>query len=257
MLASRRGLGKLQAMTPAFYSAPPVRYIRRFLRPVRVAAEKKREKIRLLHAWAGNSDTRGRPFYRQFHPRMTTKCFLCLWDLLRGNAVHPSRFATIGLITPALVKIRALRHYAKEYELRTFVETGTFLGNTTAAIAHLFDQCFTIELSGELHARAVERFAGQPHIICVRGDSGAAIGDILRRINQPALFWLDAHYSGEITANAGYDPVLRELSSIFAHSIKNHVVLIDDARGHQIDAIARQIPTGYALSIKNDLARIV
>jgi hypothetical protein len=244
-------------MMPALYSAPPVLFIRRFLRPIRLAVEKKREKMRALHAWAHNSDTRGRPFYRRFHPRMTTKYLLCLLDLFQGNLTHPSRFATINLITFPLVKIRALQHYATEYELQTFVETGTFVGNTTAAIAHLFDRCFTIELSEELHARAVERFAKQPHITCVRGDSGAVVGDILRRIDRPALFWLDAHHSGGITADARYDPILKELASIFAHPIKSHVVLIDDARGHQIHAIAQQIPAGYFLSIKNDIVRIV
>jgi hypothetical protein len=150
-----------------------------------------------------------------------------------------------------------LQHYAGEFGLRTFVETGTFVGDTTAAVARSFDRCFTIELSDDLHARAVKRFSAQPHIVCVHGDSGAAINDILSRIDQPALFWLDAHYSGGITADAGYDPILKELSSIFAHSSNGHVVLVDDARGHQIDAIARHIPEGYFLSIKNDIARIV
>jgi hypothetical protein len=182
---------------------------------------------------------------------------LCLLDLFQGSVARPSRFATINLVTPPLVKIRALQHYARDFGLKTFVETGTFVGDTTAAVAHSFDRCFTIELSGDLHARAVKRFAAQPHVVCVRGDSGAAIGDILHTIDQPALFWLDAHYSGGITADAGYDPILKELSSIFAHSIKSHVVLIDDARGHQIDAIARQIPDGHLLSVKNDIVRIV
>jgi hypothetical protein len=240
---------------PGFYSTPPVLFIRRLLRPL--ALGKKREKIHALHSWARNSDTRGRPFYRRFHPRMRTKCILFLLDLFQGNLTRPSQFGTINLITFPLVKIRALQHYATEYELRTFVETGTFAGNTTAAIAHLFDRCFTIELSEDLHARAVERFAKQPHIICVRGDSGAVLSDILQRIDRPALFWLDAHHSGGITADAGYDPILKELSSIFAHPIKGHVILIDDARGHQIPPIVQQIPAGYSTSIKNDIVRIV
>jgi hypothetical protein len=244
-------------MTSAFYSTPPALYIRRSLRPMLHAVRKKRDKIRLLHAWAGNTDTRGRPFYRPFHPQPGTRCLLCLWDLFQGSVTRPSRFATINLITPPLVKIRALQHYAGEFGLRTFVETGTFVGDTTAAVARSFDRCFTIELSDDLHARAVKRFSAQPHIVCVHGDSGAAINDILSRIDQRALFWLDAHYSGGITADAGYDPILKELSSIFAHSSKGHVVLVDDARGHQIDAIARQIPDGYFLTIKNDIARIV
>jgi hypothetical protein len=52
----------------------------------------------------------------------------------------------------------------------------------------------------------------------------------VRRIDQPALFYLDGHYSGGITARAAKDtPIYEELSHIFEHDPR-HVIVIDDAR---------------------------
>ena len=53
----------------------------------------------------------------------------------------------------------------------------------------------------------------------------------VRELCEPALFWLDGHYSGGATAkgDAG-TPISLELEAILASPIKNHVVLIDDTR---------------------------
>ena len=52
-----------------------------------------------------------------------------------------------------------------------------------------------------------------------------------RRWPAPALFWLDAHYSGPITARGVLDtPIVQELAAIRAHPVAGHVVLIDDMR---------------------------
>jgi hypothetical protein len=54
---------------------------------------------------------------------------------------------------------------------------------------------------------------------------------ILSSINEPILFWLDGHYSGGETAKGEANtPILKELEFILRHPIKNHVILIDDAR---------------------------
>ena len=50
-------------------------------------------------------------------------------------------------------------------------------------------------------------------------------------MNEPCLFWLDGHYSEGITAKGQLNtPILAELNHILNHSIKDHVILIDDAR---------------------------
>src|ERR671937_324 len=59
---------------------------------------------------------------------------------------------------PPQVKRNELRRYARDHRLRTVVETGTYLGEMTAAIAKHVDRVITIELSPELAARARARF---------------------------------------------------------------------------------------------------
>src|SRR3990167_3220711 len=45
------------------------------------------------------------------------------------------------------------------------------------------------------------------------------------------LFWLDAHYSGTGTARGRKDtPIARELKAILTHRVRNHIIIIDDAR---------------------------
>jgi hypothetical protein len=71
-----------------------------------------------------------------------------------------------------MTKVRAIRWYARHYQPRFFVETGTGLGDTPAAVADLLAQCFTIEPSAELHQFAAERLSKIANVRCLQGDSG-------------------------------------------------------------------------------------
>jgi hypothetical protein len=154
------------------------------------------------------------------------------------------------------VKVIALRHYARKFGTRIFVETGTFFGDTSAAIADLFERCYTIELSPELHTRAQKRLSHISHLVCLQGDSGTELPRVLEHIKEPALFWLDAHASCGATADAGFDPILKELDAIYRHSVDRHVILVDDARGHD-EMIWRRVPSHYRATVRNDIIRIV
>lgn len=131
---------------------------------------------------------------------------------------------------PHIVKQRAIKRYAQKFNLKVLVETGTYLGDMVAAMKDDFDHVYSIELSEELYAKAQQRFAGQRKITLILGDSGAELGRLVANLKQPALFWLDGHYSGGITAQGGKDtPIYEELAHIFS-SKESHVILIDDAR---------------------------
>jgi hypothetical protein len=55
--------------------------------------------------------------------------------------------------------------------------------------------------------------------------------DIIEKVNHPAIFWLDGHYSGDITAKGDKEcPILEELAAIFSGEKHDHILLIDDAR---------------------------
>jgi len=132
---------------------------------------------------------------------------------------------------PHFIKQRTLRRYAEQHGLRTLIETGTYLGDMVAAMRPHFDRVVSIELSPELARRAAARFARDPRVTILEGDSGAVLPRVLASLDRPALFWLDGHYSGGFTARGAEDtPVMQELAAVLAHPIAGHVVLVDDAR---------------------------
>jgi hypothetical protein len=163
-------------------------------------------------------------------------------------------------------KRTTLRSYARVHGLRVFVETGTYLGDTASALRSDFDRIVTIELDPVLARWAAGRFHHDPHITVLRGDSGELLPDVLAGLREPALFWLDGHYSGPGTAYGDSPtPVLRELSSIVAHPVDGHVVLIDDARcfGHdtgypsldEIEAVAKR-RAAWNMTVLEDAIRL-
>lgn len=133
---------------------------------------------------------------------------------------------------PPSAKRSFLRAYARRHGLRIFVETGTLYGDTVAALRSTFDQLHSIELSPELYEKASARFAGDAHIRLWLGDSGEVMPCVLETIREPALFWLDGHYSGDGTARGIEDtPICRELVHISKHLLRGeHLIVIDDAR---------------------------
>ena len=132
---------------------------------------------------------------------------------------------------PHAVKVAAVLAAARRHRLRTLIETGTFEGEMARKCRHAFDSIVTIELSDDLARAAVARLAPYRNVRVVQGDSAARLPEILSTIREPALFWLDGHYSGAGTARGDRDtPLEEELRTIAAHEAKGHVVLIDDAR---------------------------
>ncbi len=134
---------------------------------------------------------------------------------------------------PHRVKQLAVQEYAERFGTRVMVETGTYLGDMIDAVKNRFDHVYSVELGDELYKRARHRFANDPRVTILHGDSGEKILEILPVLKVPTLFWLDAHY----TAGLGVSgrgivdtPVLAELSHIFKHPLAHqHVILIDDA----------------------------
>jgi len=129
------------------------------------------------------------------------------------------------------IKRRVIRAYAKEFGLRVFVETGTYRGETVEAMKDLFDRIISIEIGRELFEKAKERFSFAKHIEIIHGDSGEELGNVMMKLGQPALFYLDGHYSGGDTARGRKDtPIYEELDHILKSSETRHVIIIDDAR---------------------------
>jgi hypothetical protein len=136
------------------------------------------------------------------------------------------------LPVPSQAKRAYLRTIARQYRLRVFIETGTYDGGTLAALRRSFKQLHSIELSPEFYEQARIRFAADKRISIWQGDSGVVLREVLDKIHEPVLFWLDGHYSGGSTAcGAESTPIRRELAHIADHAhLGQHVVVIDDAR---------------------------
>jgi hypothetical protein len=113
-----------------------------------------------------------------------------------------------------------------------FVETGTHIGNTVeAARVAGFEKIYTIELSNKFYQDAKTRFAKYSNIKCILGDSSIKLKEVLNELDEPAVFWLDGHWSMGDTARGDKDvPLYEELSAISKHHIKNHIIMIDDTR---------------------------
>jgi hypothetical protein len=167
---------------------------------------------------------------------------------------------------PPLVKQAIVKAYQRRFGLRVFVETGTFAGDMIDAVRPHFARIISIELDPGWHARAVERFQSDRHVSLLQGDSGVRLREVLASLTEPALFWLDAHYSGPITARGVVDsPIAQELAALRAHPVKGHVVLIDDMRDFTgrdgyptVDDLVAWIRSGDAaavVEVKDDVLR--
>jgi hypothetical protein len=133
----------------------------------------------------------------------------------------------MGLIHPGIPKKLALV-LAKNIGAEVFVETGTLGGETAAWAAEHFSRVISIEIDKSLYARACASLADKPNIELLLGPSEWLLPQITRSLSGPAVFWLDAHYSGPGTGGADKEcPLLEELAAING---ANHLVMVDDSR---------------------------
>ena len=132
---------------------------------------------------------------------------------------------------PQACKRILINEIGQRYSLRVLVETGTNFGQTVSSAIGTFETIYSIELDEALWKHASQRFAHRADVRLRRGDSARELQGILDELREPALFWLDAHYSGDGTARGDQDsPIMQELASIAAHQVRAHAILIDDAR---------------------------
>ena len=165
---------------------------------------------------------------------------------------------------PHCVKQLAVRRYGKSFSIDTLVESGTYLGEMVEAQRSRFHKIISIELSPELFEKAKTRFHRHDHVELLCGDSGELLKTVVPALDKPAIFWLDAHYSGGNTARGKEDtPILKELRTIYQSKLP-HVILIDDARlfdgtgGYPTIAHLEEFSgeRGYVLTFKDDIVRL-
>lgn len=125
------------------------------------------------------------------------------------------------------------RELRDRFSIELLVETGTYKAGTTRWAAANFKNVISIESHEPYFVRA--KGIGLPENVALYyGDSRAVLPGVLRKLHQPILFWLDAHWCGSYEKSVGTDgecPLREELEAIKAHPhYSEHVILIDDAR---------------------------
>lgn len=167
---------------------------------------------------------------------------------------------------PHELKQLAIKKYKSIYGCTILVETGTFRGDMVAAQRKNFNHIYSIELSEKLWADAVTRFKDFDTITILQGDSGKELKNIIFLLQQPAIFWLDGHYSAGETAKGEKEcPIFEELDCILINNQYKHVLLIDDARCfngqgdyptiENLTAYVKSKNNKYEVEVKNDIIR--
>jgi hypothetical protein len=163
---------------------------------------------------------------------------------------------------------KTVKQYAKLFSIMTLIETGTYLGEMVEASKKTFDRIYSIELDSNLYEIAKQRFSKSRSIAIIKGDSGRVLPELLKSIESPCLFWLDAHYCSGASTSGGelITPIMKELECILNHSIKKHVILIDDARLfvgkddyptiEELERFILHINPNLVIRIENDIIRV-
>ncbi|MBA7565012.1 hypothetical protein ES708_06682 [subsurface metagenome] len=168
---------------------------------------------------------------------------------------------------PDIVKQMIVKEYANRYHVKIMVETGTYEGAMINAVKDVFDKIYSIELSNELYLNASKKFEKCGHIKVYNGDSSEIMPKVIGNINEACLFWLDGHYMESVGIKAEKKtPIIEEIKHIANHSVKNHILLVDDARyftGHdnypalkQFCNIINEKFSNHSFIVENDIIRI-
>ena len=127
-----------------------------------------------------------------------------------------------------------LQLFPQKY-LDVFVETGTYLGETTFKMAKKFKEVYTCEIHQGLLVETSQKAINQgiENIKFFLCDSGPFLKDILPQIKDNGVYFLDAHISGVDSSWNGVScvPLMEELECILEHKgFHSNIIIIDDAR---------------------------
>jgi len=167
-------------------------------------------------------------------------------------------------LPPQSVKMAVINANTAKERPRVFIETGTYKGDTVAEMKTAFDRVISIEVDEALYRKACERFKRDANVSIRHGDCVSELPAVLSGLKEPAVFWLDGHYSGGETGKGVVDdPVLISLEQIAAHPVKGHLIFIDDARTFdgregrpdisEVLAKLKRIDPRYLLRVQNDI----
>jgi hypothetical protein len=176
------------------------------------------------------------------------------------------RVAFAGTNPHSLSKFHALRATQGRTGATTFVETGTYLGVTTARCAPHFSRVYTIEIEPSLAEQAERALGRYRNVEVIRGDASTEIKRLgLAGCLRDSLIFLDGHFSGGLTGlGAEIEPALSIMDYLAQGELGIRGIVVDDFREFGSDGWPRKwelvkaaeelfVPQGYRLSIDFDM----
>ena len=114
-----------------------------------------------------------------------------------------------------------------------WIETRTYLGDTSIALSRKSPKVVTLEPSQVLFEFSSSRLKARKDIHCLLGPSEEQLTKALELVSNNANIWLDGHYSGDVThLGASESPLFFELKTIlvFLPKFTSLRIFIDDIR---------------------------
>lgn len=134
--------------------------------------------------------------------------------------------------SPQFIKLRILSRNCVPGA--AWIETGTYLGETTKFLSKHSKMVFSIEPAVILYKFVTKRLRRLNNVQIIFGTSEEVFEFTISKLERKANFWLDGHASGDITfSNQGVTPIVHELIILANHlpRFEECVIFVDDVRG--------------------------
>jgi hypothetical protein len=145
----------------------------------------------------------------------------------------------------------------------TFVETGSYHGETSSFMAGVVKQVYSIEVDPKNAEVARQNCTIHPNVQILTGPSERVLPTVIDKLEGRVLFFLDAHYQTGMLRGKTKCPLFDELESILSKQHLDCVILIDDARKYiwingwpslaSIEKLVARLSVGMSMRISHDM----
>ena len=154
---------------------------------------------------------------------------------------------SVAFSSPAPFSVKRQVVLRNTLPMCTFIETGTYYGDTIEFVRGTASKIYSIEPHKKLFETAKERFSKYSNIKIIQGESDKILVTLLPTISGDVTFWLDGHFSGVETHKGLKNTLVQEelkLISKNAKQLGRLIVMVDDIRLFDPDLLdSKDYPT--------------
>ena len=162
--------------------------------------------------------------FKALYKDLTNFFLYPLWFLKRDKGNIPDNH---------IYKLNRIKDLKIKHDIENFVETGTYIGQTTKFASKFFTKVVSIEIYKPLFDFNKNLFNKSENVDILFGDSKEMLPKAINMLEGSILFWLDGHYSGSGTGLGDkICPINEEILNIKENINlnKNSIIIIDDRR---------------------------